>query len=175
MKIVTHRIYTSHQILDTFAHLTKNILELQNIESHIIKISIMYFVENLCVQCFNEEDLQMIAPDLTIIFEKFMQSSDQDVVIATVKAISSFISNIEDKKISSHFQQILPIILKLVVDTAKDNDETAISLVQALGELAENHPPLVKPSIEDTLEILAEILVSKALSNSKKISFALIL
>jgi len=64
---------------NTFAHLTKNILELQNIESHIIKISIMYFVENLCVQCFNEEDLQMIAPDLTIIFEKFMQSSDQDV------------------------------------------------------------------------------------------------
>ena len=52
---------------------------MQAIESHIIKISIMYFVENLCVQCFNEEDLQMIAPDLTVIFEKFMQSTDKDV------------------------------------------------------------------------------------------------
>jgi len=55
-----------------------------------------------------------------------------------------------------------------LIATAKDNDDdTAISLVQALGELAESHPPLMKPYIEDTLEILSEILITKNFSNSK--------
>lgn len=59
--------------------MTKSILDMQNTQSHIIKICIMYFIENICIQCFDEEDLQMIAPDLMIAFGNFMQSPDKDV------------------------------------------------------------------------------------------------
>jgi len=52
---------------------------MQNTQSHIIKICIMYFIENICEQCFDEEELQMIAPDLIVVFDNFMQSTDKDV------------------------------------------------------------------------------------------------
>jgi len=40
----------------------------------------MYFIENICIHCFDEEDLQKIAPDLMPVFENFMQSTDKDVI-----------------------------------------------------------------------------------------------
>ena len=87
---------------------------LQDIEENNTKISVMYFVELLCIQCFEENQLKSISNDLTKIFEKYIESNDKNViffpfclfsnfsnkvVISTVKAISSFLTNVNDRKL----------------------------------------------------------------------------
>ena len=152
---------------------------LQDIEENNIKISVMYFVELLCIQCFEENQLKSISSDLTKIFEKYIENNDKNVkffplclfsnfsnkvVISTVKAISSFLSNVNDRKLSKNFLQIIPIMLQILIDVVKDDEDTAITFVQSFGDLAENNSILIKLKLEDILGTFAELLQIKALS-----------
>jgi hypothetical protein len=62
-----------------FNDLVQQVLALQHIDNNTTRISIMYFVELLCVECFDEDYLQGIADDLSIIFDKFLSLNDKNV------------------------------------------------------------------------------------------------
>lgn len=75
-------------------------------------------------------------------------------------------SNLEDKQYVKKFSKALPALLQILVETVKQDEESAIQLIQSIGEIAENHSSLLKPVLEDILLILSEILVAKNLSNN---------
>lgn len=47
----------------------------------------MYFVELLCVECFDEDYLQGIADDLSIVFNKFLSLTDKNVRLLIEKVM----------------------------------------------------------------------------------------
>ena len=92
-------------------------------------------------------------------------SKRSKVVIATVKALTTYLSNIEDKEILKHFSSVLPTILRILVNAVKEDENAATSILQSFGELIETHSNFIKSSLEDIFIIFAEILVTKELQN----------
>lgn len=88
--------------------------------------------------------------------------------IATVKALTVFLSNIDDQDFIKDFSTVLPTILKILIDTVKEDENAATAILQSFDELIETHPSFVKPSLEDIFIIFSEILVTKELQNSKR-------
>lgn len=58
-------------------------------------------------------------------------------------------------------------MLQILVETIKQDEESAIQLLQSIGEIAETHPSLLKAVLEDILLVLSEVLVAKNLSNGR--------
>lgn len=54
----------------------KNVLAMDKAENDNIKISVMFFIEILCENCFNEEHLKEAAADLIRIFENHISDSN---------------------------------------------------------------------------------------------------
>ena len=154
--------------LDTYAYLVKNILSLENVQNNKIKISIMYFMEILCEYCFNENHLKQASGDLVQLFEKYIVDTDITVAISAVKAIISFLSNIEDKDFVKKFSQLLPVLLQTLITAVKQDEDSGVSLIQSLGDLIEAHPTFVKPLIEDILHTLTEIMKEKSFTDGTR-------
>ena len=70
-----------------FDDLVQQVLALHDIDNNTIRISVMYFVELLCVDCFDEDYLQGIAGDLSNIFNKYLSLNDRNVRIPIEKII----------------------------------------------------------------------------------------
>lgn len=57
------------------------------------------------------------------IFERALQDSDMAVKVAALKAISAFVSGIDDSTVALEFAPVLPMLLNVIVEALHQDED----------------------------------------------------
>jgi hypothetical protein len=99
----------------------------------------MYCFEVLAEINFDATELSNQANDFKAVFEKGLNDADNNVRVASLKAVTAFLAVIEDQDIVMKFVSVLDLILLIVVEALNfDEDQGRIAL-ESLGELTNAH------------------------------------
>lgn len=85
--------------------------------------------------------------------------------IAATKAITSFLSSIDDDDFLKGFAQILPVIIKTLIEAINNDQDSGVAIIQSISDLIESHPDMIKPFLEEILDILSQIFKNKSFSH----------
>ena len=57
------------------------------------------------------------------IFERALQDSDMAIKVAALKAISAFVSGIDDSTVALEFAPVLPMLLNVIVEALHQDED----------------------------------------------------
>lgn len=83
----------------------------------------MYVFEVLSEINVNTEELQSQSGVYMQIFEKGLTDTDNNVRVASLKAVSAFLSSIEDQEIVMMFANTLSLIIDIVTEALKHDED----------------------------------------------------
>lgn len=83
----------------------------------------MYVFEVLSEINVNTEELQSQSGAYMAIFEKGLTDPDNNVRVASLKAVSAFLSSIEDQDIVMKFANTLSLIIDIVTEALKHDED----------------------------------------------------
>lgn len=129
-----------------------------------IKLFMLYTLETFAEFTFNNELLVRNAQKFVDYFSKYMQDGDQEVKTEAAIAFTNFLSFIEEDKNIVKYQQAFPMMINLLIEAVKSNQERGLKMVNSLDTLAKSHPKFVKNDIEKLLDVLTEMAGERSLS-----------
>lgn len=91
--------------------------------------------------------------DFKKIFDKALKDPEVDVRVAALKAITSFVSWIEDQDTVMSFAPVLPTLLNTVVEALQNDEEQGRQALDSLQELTSAHPEVWKAHISQLLNV----------------------
>lgn len=129
-----------------------------------IKLFMLYTLETFAEFTFNNELLVRNAQRFVDYFSKYMQDSDAEVKIEAAISFTNFLSFIEEDKNIVMYQQAFPVMINLLIEAVKSNQEKGLKMVNSLDTLAKSHPKFVKNDVEKLLDVLTEMAGETSLS-----------
>ena len=89
------------------------------------------------------------------IFERALQDSDMAVKVAALKAISAFVSGIDDSTVALEFAPVLPMLLNVIVEALHQDEDQGRQALESLCELTSAHPECWKSETSKLLNVTA--------------------
>lgn len=129
-----------------------------------IKLFMLYTLETFAEFTFNNELLVNNADKFVAYFSTYLQDADSEVKIEAASAFTNFLSFIEDEKFLVKFQSAFPMMIQILIDAVKSDQEKGLKMVNALDGLAKNHTKFVKDHVERLLDVFTEMAAEKSLS-----------
>lgn len=129
-----------------------------------IKLFILYTLETFAEFTYNNDLLVGNAERFVGYFSKYLQDPDAEVKIEAAISFTNFLSFIEKEENITRFQQAFPMMIDILIEAVKSNQERGLKMVNSLEGLSKSHPKFVKNQIERLLDIFTEIIGERSLS-----------
>ena len=91
--------------------------------------------------------------DFMQIFDRSIQDSDINVRVAAFKAISAFISGIDDSQVALGFAPVLSHLLNVIVEALQTDEDQGREALQSMAELTSAHPECWKTETSKLLNV----------------------
>ena len=117
---VLSKIYSKLEKKDVFV---QYLVTLCNSESAKCRQFAMYVFEILSEMHLSSEELSGAKGQFMQIFEHALQDSDMAVKVAALKAISAFVSGIDDSTVALEFAPVLPMLLNVIVEALHQDED----------------------------------------------------
>lgn len=89
------------------------------------------------------------------IFERALNDEEIVVKVAALKAISAFVSGIDDSTVALEFSPILTMLLNVIVEALKADEDQGREALGSLCELTSAHPECWKDFASHLLNVTA--------------------
>lgn len=129
-----------------------------------IKLFMLYTLETFAEFTFNNELLVNNADKFVAYFSAYFQDADPEVKIEAASAFTNFLSFIEDEKFIQKFQSAFPMMIDILIEAVKSDQDKGLKMVNALDGLAKQHTKFVKDHVERLLDVLTEMAGERSLS-----------
>lgn len=129
-----------------------------------IKLFMLYTLETFAEFTYNNELLVKNADTFVNYFSTYLQDADAEVKTEAASAFTNFLSFIEDEKFIVKFQSAFPMMIDILIEAVRSDQERGLKMVNALDMLAKSHTKFVKDSIERLVDVLTEIAGERSLS-----------
>lgn len=134
-------------------------------ERKTIKLFMLYTLETFAEFTFNNELLVNNADRFVEYFSTYLQDADPEVKTEAASAFTNFLSMIEDEKFIIKFQSAFPMMIDILIEAVRSNQERGLKMVNALDGLARSHTKFVKDHIERLLDVFTEMAGERSLSS----------
>ena len=104
----------------------------------------MYVFEILSEFHLTSAQLTSSRNEFITIFQKGLNDQDTNVKVASLKAVTAFLSSIEEQEVVLGFASILDIVLVTVVSALQKDEEQGRIALESLAELTQAHPEVWK-------------------------------
>ena len=151
---VLSKIYAKLEKKDVFV---QYLLSLSNSDKAKSRQFAMYGFEILSELHLTSEELSGAKAQFMQIFEKALQDSEVAVKVAALKAISAFVSGIDDSGVALEFSPVLPMLLNVIVEALRADEDQGRDALGSLCELTSVHPECWKNETSKLLNVAAQI------------------
>lgn len=117
----------------------------------------MYGYEIMSELSLSSEELASAKNEFIQIFEKTLVDKEVTVRIAALKAVSAFVSGLEDFETVQTFIPVLPTLLNLVEEALKSDEEKGRQALQSMQELTSAHPEVWKNISSQLMDIVNKV------------------
>jgi len=117
----------------------------------------MYCFEVLSEVSLESEQLAKMSNDFKTIFEQGLNDKENSVRVASLRAVTAFLSSIEDQEVVLKFVSTLDIILLIIVEALKFDEDSGRVGLESLAELTSAHGEVWKNPAK-LLEITSEVM-----------------
>jgi hypothetical protein len=104
----------------------------------------MYVFEVLSEIHLTSAQLTSSKNDFITIFQKGLNDKDTNVKVASLKAVTAFLSSIEEQEVVLGFSSILELVLLTVVQALQKDEEQGRIALESLADLTQAHPEVWK-------------------------------
>jgi len=147
---VLSKIYSKLEKKDVFV---QYLVSLCGSESPKCRQFAMYVFEILSEMHLSSEELSGAKKDFMGIFERALQDTEVNVRVAALKAISAFMSGLDDSSVALEFATVLPMLLDVIVEALHKDEDQGRQALESLGELTSAHPECWKASTTKLLSV----------------------
>ena len=151
---VLSKIYSKLDKKDVFV---QYLVTLCSSESVKCRQFAMYAFEILSEMHLSSEELSGAKGQFMQIFERALQDSEIIVKVAALKAISAFISSIDDSTVALEFSPVLPMLLDVIVEALQADEDQGRNALESLCEMTSAHPECWKNATSKLLNVSAQI------------------
>lgn len=134
---VLSKIYAKLEKKDVFV---QYLVTLCSSESMKCRQFAMYGFEILSDMHLSSEELAGSKAQFMQIFEGALKDSEVVVRVAAFKAVSAFVSGIDDSSVALEFAPILQLLLNVIVEALHVDEDQGRQALESLGELTSAHP-----------------------------------
>ena len=127
----------------------------------------MYCFEVLAELNLNAQELSNQASDFKTVFELGLNDKDGGVRVASLKAVTAFLAVIEEQEVVLKFISVLDIILMIVIEALKNDEDQGRVALESLGELTNAHAEVWK-SPSKLIQVITQILSNTQLEDSTR-------
>jgi hypothetical protein len=121
----------------------------------------MYAFEVIAEVSLSSEELAAAKDDFMGIFKKALEDSEVSVKVAALKAITAFVSSIDDQEIVLGFQTMMEPLLDTVVLALNADEEQGRLALESMVELTMAHAEIWKSSVAKLLFVSSEVAKNK--------------
>lgn len=121
----------------------------------------MYGFEIMSELHLTSEQMIENKADFQAIFTRALEDQSIHVNAAALKAITAFLSGIDDQDVVMEFEPILSFIIKTVKLSLSSDEETGRQALESLVELTGAHPEVWKNNTDNLLLTITTILQNK--------------
>ena len=128
----------------------------------------MYVFEILSEMHLSSEELSGAKGQFMQIFERALQDSEITVRVAALKAVSAFISGIDDSTIALQFTPVLALLLNVIVEALQQDEDQGRAALESLCELTSAHPECWKTETPKLLNVTAQVAQQKTFEDGTR-------
>jgi hypothetical protein len=128
----------------------------------------MYGFEIMSELHLTSEQMTANKADFQAIFTRALEDQSIQVNAAALKAITAFLSGIDDQDVVMEFEPILSLLIKTVKLALSSDEETGRQALESLGELTGAHPEVWKNNTDNLLLTVTAILQDKELESGTR-------
>lgn len=99
--------------------------------------------------------------DFQAIFSKSLKDESINVRTSALKAITAFISGIDDQDVVLEFEPILGLLIDTVSKALQVDEEQGTQALDSLGELTGAHPEVWKSNTSKLLNVVSQVIMHK--------------
>ena len=88
--------------------------------------------------------------------------------VAALKAISAFVSSINDSKVALEFSKVLPLLLNVIVEALHQDEDQGRQALESLAELTTAHPQCWKDLTSSLINVSAQIAQQKTFEDGTR-------
>jgi hypothetical protein len=135
----------------------------------------LYTLEIFAEFTYNNELLVKYSDLFVGYFNKYLSDPDADVKIEAASSFTNFLSFINEEKDILKYQSAFPILMELLIEAVRSNEERGLKMVNSLDHLIKSHPKFVKDSLDRLLDIFTEMAGEKGLADGLRNAAMLVL
>jgi hypothetical protein len=150
-----------HYKLNKNQDLLAFLLQASNSEHVKARQFAMYAFEVIAEVSLSSEELAAAKDDFMGIFKKALEDSEVSVKVAALKAITAFVSSIDDQEIVLGFQTMMEPLLDTVVLALNADEEQGRLALESMVELTMAHAEIWKSSVAKLLFVSSEVAKNK--------------
>lgn len=136
----------------------------ENSDRKLIKLFVLYTLETFAEFTYNNKLLVNNADKFVHYFSTYLKDADSEVKTEAASAFTNFLSFIDDEKAILQFQPAFPMMIEILIEAVKSDQERGLKMVNALDALAKSHTKFVKDHVETLLNVLTEMAGERSLS-----------
>lgn len=118
----------------------------------------MYGFEIMSELHLTSEQMTANKNDFSTIFVKALNDDSTHVQTAALKAITAFLSGIDDQDVVMEFEPILPLLINAVQRALEDDEENGRQALDSLSELTCAHPEVWKNRTDTLLQTVITVI-----------------
>lgn len=162
---VLSKIYSKLNKKDMFV---QYLVTLCSSESAKCRQFAMYVFEILSEMHLSSQELSDAKGQFMQIFERALQDSEITVRVAALKAISAFISGIDDSSVALEFAPVLSLLLNVIVESLQQDEDQGRQALESLCELTSAHPECWKTETSKLLNVTSQVAQQKTFENGTR-------
>jgi len=128
----------------------------------------MYLFEVISDCHLTSEQLTAYKDDFMNVFAKALSDRAMVVRIAALKAVTAFLTSIDESDQVMRYVEILPQLLATVVEALKANEDQGKAALEALNELTGVHPDIWKSQTSQLLNVISQIMLQKQFEDATR-------
>lgn len=128
----------------------------------------MHIFELLAEYHLPQEQIIQYSSDFMKLFTDCLKEETLSVKVAALKAITSFLSSIDDEAAVLKYQVIMSDIIDVVIDVLKSSEELGRTSLETLIDLTQNHGEIWTPYVGKLLFVVSEIIQNKNFENDTR-------
>jgi importin-5 len=171
---VLHRIA---EIVSLVFHLKGEYVQffdyLDNFKTSNEKNIIMFVIDcldEIAPHSFSDELLEANSKRFEEFFSLYMQNNDIEISTKAACTFISFITFITDSKLIVKYKQPFKLVIDIMVQAIKSDENAGVEILQQMNELSSKHPSFLKDFADKILDIYTEIVAADVLANSLRSS-----
>lgn len=127
----------------------------------------MYVFEVLSEIHLTSAQLTSSKNDFITIFQKGLNDKDTNVKVASLKAVTAFLSSIEEQEVVLGFSSILELVLLTVVQALQKDEEQGRIALESLADLTQAHPEVWKNPTQ-LIDVASQVILQTSFEDGTR-------